>query len=654
MIPELGHFALAMALALSVAQAVLPLIGAQRRDARLMAAAVPLAHALLLATVAGFAALVACYAINDTSVLNVVQNSHSAKPMLYKITGTWGNHEGSMVLWVTVLALCAAAVASFGRDLPSVLQARVIAVLGAISAGFLLFILTTSNPFERVWPPAPDGQGLNPLLQDIGLALHPPLLYMGYVGTAVTFAFAIAALIEGRVDAAWGAWVRPWALASWAFLTLGIAVGSWWAYYELGWGGYWFWDPVENASLMPWLAATALLHSAIVVEKRGALKIWTVLLALLAFALSMLGTFLVRSGVLNSVHAFAADPARGVFILAMLAFYVGGAFALFAWRAPSMVPQGVFAPLSREGALVLNNLLLCCLCAVVLVGTLYPLFLDLLTDRLISVGPPFFNIASLPLALPLVAAMAAGPLMPWKRAELWPVLQRLWWAALVALAAFLLALALAGYRFWPALGFAAGAWLIAGAAADIVERIALFRLPLAAALARARGLPRAAWGAAIAHAGVGVTALGIAGMGLATETLIALKPGESTRFAGYEWRLDQVRDYQGPNWTARRAEITLLQDGREVMTMSPQRRFFPIGRTTTTEASIRTNFLRDLYAVLGEERDGSAVLRLHHNPLAPWIWFGGIIMAIGAGISLSDRRVRIAAPARKPAVAQAA
>jgi cytochrome c-type biogenesis protein CcmF len=653
MIPELGHFALAMALALSVAQAILPMIGAQKRDARLMASAVPLANSVFLATLAAFIALAVCYAVNDTSVINVVQNSHSAKPMLYKITGTWGNHEGSMVLWVLVLAICGGAVASFGRELPSVLQARVIAVLGLIAAGFLLFILTTSNPFERVWPPPPDGQGLNPLLQDIGLAMHPPLLYMGYVGTAVTFAFAIAALIEGRVDAAWGAWVRPWALASWAFLTLGIALGSWWAYYELGWGGYWFWDPVENASLMPWLASTALLHSAIVVEKRGALKIWTVLLALLAFALSMLGTFLVRSGVLNSVHSFAADPARGVFILGMLVVYVGGALALFAWRAPGMTPQGAFAPLSREGALVLNNLLLCCICAVVFVGTLYPLFLDLLTDRLISVGPPFFNLASLPLALPLFAAMALGPLMPWKRAQLWPVVQRLWWVAIIATGAFLLALALSGQNFWPALGFGAGMWLIAGAVCDIADRVAAFRVPLRTALARARGLPRAAWGAAIAHAGVGVTALGVAGMGLATETLVGVKPGESTRFAGYEWRLDQLRDYQGPNWTARRAEISVMVDGRVVMTMAPQRRFFPIGRTTTTEASIRTNLVRDLYAVLGEERDGTAVLRLHHNPLAPWIWFGAGIMALGAGISLSDRRVRIAAPSRK-AVAQPA
>ena len=649
MIPELGHFALAMALAFCIAQTALPLWGAQRRDARLMAAAVPLANAAMLSVLVAFICLATSYAVNDTSVVNVVQNSHSAKPMIYKITGTWGNHEGSMVLWVLVLTLCGTAVAGFGRDLPSVLQARVLGVLGAIAVGFLLFVLFTSNPFDRVWPPAPDGQGLNPLLQDFGLAVHPPLLYLGYVGTAVTFAFAVAALIEGRVDAAWGAWVRPWALASWGFLTCGIALGSWWAYYELGWGGYWFWDPVENSSLLPWLASTALLHSAVVVEKRGALKVWTVFLALMAFALSMMGTFLVRSGVLNSVHTFAADPARGVFILIMLGAFVGGAFALFAWRAPAMAPQGVFAPVSREGALVLNNLLLSCITAVVLVGTLYPLFLDLIAGRMISVGPPFFNMATAPLALPLIAAMALGPLMPWKRADLWPVMQRLWWVALVALAGFIIALVVTGQRALPALGFAAGLWLIFGAAADIIDRVRRAEHPWA----RARALPRAAWGAAIAHAGMGVTALGVAGMALSTETLVALNPGQSTSFAGYEWRLDGVRDSPGPNFTARRADVSVLIDGSVVFTMTPAKRTFPVARTTTTEAAIRTNGMRDLYLVLGEEREGGAVLRIHHNPLAPWIWFGALIMALGAATSLSDRRVRVAAPSRRAVAAPA-
>lgn len=658
MIPELGHFALILALCLSLAQTALPLWGAHRGDARLMAASGPLALSGFVATAIAFVALMWAYAVNDTSVLNVVQNSHSAKPMLYKLTGTWGNHEGSMILWLMVLAGCSAAVAGFGRELPSALKSRVLGVLGLISLGFLLFVLLTSNPFERVWPPPPDGQGLNPLLQDIGLAIHPPLLYLGYVGYAVTFAFAVAALIEGRVDAAWGRWVRPWSLAAWSFLTLGIAVGSWWAYYELGWGGYWFWDPVENASLLPWLAGAALLHCAIVVEKREALKIWTVLLALLAFALSLLGTFLVRSGVLNSVHAFASDPARGVFILGLLGVYVAGAFALFAWRAPAMVPTGVFSPVSREGAIVLNNLLLCSIATVVLVGTLYPLFLDLLTGQMISVGPPFYNMATAPLALPLVIAMGIGPLFAWKRAALWPVLQRLWWAACIALLGFIGALALAGWQVLPALGFACGFWVIAAAATDIADRSGVGRTSLANAWNRVRGLPRAAWGAAVAHAGMGVTILGVAGMGLATEKLIALPPGGSTSFAGYEWRLDGIRDFVGPNFTARKATITVLDEGRVLHVMEPSKRHFPIDRTDTTEAAIRTNFLRDLYVVIGEERYGQGgqrevVLRLHHNPLAPWIWIGAGIMALGGGLSLSDRRVRVAAPARRRTAAEA-
>ncbi|MBC9178260.1 heme lyase CcmF/NrfE family subunit [Pseudoroseomonas ludipueritiae] len=648
MIAELGHFALALAMALALALSALPLWGAARGDGRLMAAAAPLAAGLLVTTAAAFGALLYVFAVNDTSVANVVQNSHSAKPMLYKLAGAWGNHEGSMVLWVLILALCAGAVAGFGRGLPTALKARVLAVLGLVASGFLAFILATSNPFNRVWPPAPDGNGLNPVLQDPGLAFHPPLLYLGYVGFAVTFAFAVAALLEGRVDAAWGRWVRPWALAAWSFLTLGIALGSWWAYYELGWGGYWFWDPVENASLLPWLAGTALLHSAIVVEKREALKIWTVLLALLAFAMSLLGTFLVRSGVLNSVHAFANDPERGVFILCLLGLYIGGAFALFAWRAPAMAPTGVFAPLSREGGLVLNNLLLCSMAAVVLTGTLWPMFADLLFQQKISVGPPFFNTAMLPLSAPLVLAMAAGPMLPWKRAQLWPVLQRLWWAAVLAALGFALCLAISGVRVGPALGFAAAIWLIAGAAADIIDRIALFRRP-GAALARARGLPRAAWGAAIAHAGLGVSILGMAGMGLATDKLVALAPGGSTTLAGYEWRLDGVKDVVGPNWTARLATVTVLRDGATVTVMHPERRFFPLARQTTTEAAIHTTLASDLYLVLGEEEGGRAVLRIHHNPLAPWIWLGAAFMALGGGISLSDRRIRVAAPGRKRA-----
>ncbi|MDN3568686.1 heme lyase CcmF/NrfE family subunit [Paeniroseomonas aquatica] len=652
MIPELGHFALALALALAMAQVVTGLVGAHRADARLMGATGPLAAGVLVAVASAFACLMWAYVVNDTTVMNVVQNSHSAKPLLYKLSGTWGNHEGSMVLWVLILALCGGAVAGFGGNLPSALQARVLAILALVAVGFLGFILGTSNPFDRIWPPPLEGQGLNPILQDPGLAFHPPLLYLGYVGFAVTYAFAVAALIEGRVDAAWGRWVRPWALAAWSFLTLGIALGSWWAYYELGWGGYWFWDPVENASLMPWLAGCALLHSAIVVEKREALKTWTVFLSLLAFGMSLLGTFLVRSGVLNSVHAFANDPERGTVILILLALYIGGGFLLFAWRAQAMLPTGVFAPVSREGALVLNNLLLCSIAAVVLVGTLYPMFADLVLGEKFSVGPPFFNTAILPLAAPLIGAMGFGPMLAWKRAKLFPALQRLWWAALLGLGAFALCLMLEGQRVGPALGFAAAAWIIAAAAADIADRIALFSRPRAA-WSRALGLPRAAWGGAVAHAGMGVMILGLAGMGLAVDKLQLVKPGESTRLAGLDYRLVRVVDATGPNFTARRATVEVRDGTRLVTVLEPERRSFPVARMTTTEAAIHTNWLKDLYLVLGDERDGGAVLRIHNNPLAPWIWLGAAIMALGGGISLSDRRMRVSAPAAKPALGSA-
>jgi len=654
MIPEIGHFALALALALALAQSVIGLVGAQREDARLMAASAPLAAGILIAIGTAFGCLMWSFVVNDTTVANVVQNSHSLKPLLYKLSGTWASHEGSMILWVLILALCGGAVAGFGANLPSALQSRVLAVLGLIAAGFLAFILATSNPFDRIWPPPPDGQGLNPILQDPGLAFHPPLLYLGYVGFAVTFAFAIAALIEGRVDSAWGRWVRPWALAAWSFLTLGIALGSWWAYYELGWGGYWFWDPVENASLLPWLAGCALLHSAIVVEKREALKTWTVFLALLAFGMSLLGTFLVRSGVLTSVHAFANDPERGVFILALLALYIGGGFILFAWRAAAMTPTGLFAPLSREGALIINNLLLCSIAAVVLVGTLYPMFADLILGEKISVGPPFFNTATLPLAVPLVLAMGVGPLLPWKRAALFPALQRLWWAALGGLAAFLLCLALEGFRIGPALGFAAALWVIAAALADVADRVAPARAGFAsrfsrpgAAWARAKGLPRAAWGGALAHAGLGVMILGLAGMGLATDRLAVLKPGESVDLAGLRYTLRDIHDAPGANFTARQATVEAWRGDRLVATLTPARRSFPLARMTTSEAAIHTTWLSDLYVVLGEEREGGGVLRIHNNPLAPWIWLGAAIMALGGGLSLSDRRVRISAPAAK-------
>jgi cytochrome c-type biogenesis protein CcmF len=646
MIPELGHFALALACMIAAAQAIVPLWGAHRRDIRLMQAAPALAFGQLLALGTSYGCLVWSSVTDDFSVMNVAENSAVLKPLLYKITGTWGNHEGSILLWGLILAVCGGAVAGFGRGLPSALRARVIGVLGASSVGFLLFALTSSNPFLRVWPPPVDGQGMNPLLQDPGLAFHPPILYTGYVGFAVPFAFAIAALLEGRVDAAWGRWVRPWALVSWCFLTCGIALGSWWAYYELGWGGFWFWDPVENASLMPWLTGTALIHSAIVVEKREALRVWTVLLAIGTFSLSLSGTFLVRSGILNSVHSFANDPTRGVFILALLGLVIGASLLLFAFRAPALSSGGLFSPVSREGALVLNNVLLCSICAVVITGTMYPLFAQLLFGVQISVGPPFFQATVLPLAIPVFAAMSVGPVLSWKRAALFPALQKLWWAALVALAVGAVC-AFGFHVVLPAIAFGASAWLILGAAAEIIERIRLFRVPFADSLARLRGLRTAAFGTALAHAGLGVTIAGIAGMALAQQEIISVRPGQTVSYAGYEWKLDAIDDASGPNFTARVATIDVTRNGALIAVMHPSRRSFPTQQQTTTDAAIRTNGFRDLYAVLGEERDGEAVLRLHYNPLAPWIWLGALVMAIGGSLSLADRRLRVGAPARR-------
>jgi cytochrome c-type biogenesis protein CcmF len=652
LIPELGHFALALAVALAAAQAILGLIGAGGRDARLIAGAAGLAIGQVMATAAAFAALVWASVTDDFSVQNVAENSHSLKPMLYKVTGAWGNHEGSILLWCLVLALCGAAVAAWGRGLPFGLRARVLGVLGLISTGFLLFTLLTSNPLLRLWPPPDEGRDMNPLLQDPGLAFHPPLLYAGYVGFAVPFAFAVAALLEGRVDAAWGRWVRPWALGAWSLLTGGIALGSWWAYYELGWGGYWFWDPVENASLLPWLTGTALVHSAIVVEKRDALKTWTVLLAIATFSLSLAGTFLVRSGILNSVHSFASDPSRGVFILALLVAVIGGSLLLFAWRAPALAPTGIFAPVSREGALILNNLFICSIAAVVLTGTLFPLGAEFFGAK-ISVGAPFFNDTVLPLAAPLLLAMPVGLMLPWKRAELLPALRRLWWAAV---GAALLGLAVAvGWRVvLPALGFMAAGWLVLGSVAELVERGQVFRVPFATTRTRLAHLPLAAWGAAVAHAGMGVMVAGVAGMGLASERIAALAPGESVALAGYDWRLDGLGERRGPNYIERIGQVTISRDGRTVAVLHPARRGFTTQRMTTTEAAIHTTGLKDYYVVLGEERDGKAVLRLHHNPLAPWIWLGALVMALGGGLSLADRRLRVGAPARRGvALAQA-
>jgi cytochrome c-type biogenesis protein CcmF len=644
MIPELGNFALALACVLSLAQAVMGIWGAHRRNARLMAAVPGLAIGQFLALATAAGALVYSAITNDFSVVNIAENSSTLKPLLYKISGTWGNHEGSILLWGLILSVCGTAVSVAGHNLPSALRARVLGVLGGTSCGFLLFAFTTSNPFARMWPPAPEGLGMNPLLQDPGLAFHPPILYTGYVGFAVPFAFAVAALLEGRIDAAWGRWVRPWALVSWAFLTCGIALGSWWAYYELGWGGFWFWDPVENASLMPWLTGTALVHSAIVVEKRESLKIWTVLLAIGTFSLSLSGTFMVRSGLLNSVHAFASDPARGIFILALLGLVIGGSLLLFALRAPTLSSGGVFAPISREGALVLNNILLCSICAVVIVGTMYPPFADLLIGQKISVGAPFFNATVFPLAIPTAAIMAIGPLLPWKRARLWPIVEHAWWAGLAALA--VTGFCAIGMKIVPAFAFGVATWLILGSFAEVVERTLLFRAPAANSFRRARGLPIAVLGAALAHAGMGVTIAGLAGSSLDEAKIVSAHVGDSFTTGSYKWTLMKLDDADGPNYSAREATIFVEHDGRPLLLMHPSRRTFPLQKQTTSDVAISTNLLRDLYVVLGEERDGTAILRLHVNFLAPWIWLGALIMAGGGTLSLLDRRLRVGAPSR--------
>ena len=647
MIPELGHFALILALAVALVQGTLPLVGASRGDLRLMAlgrtAALTQAFLVLIA----FGALTQAFVTSDFSVANVVANSHSAKPLLYKVSGVWGNHEGSMLLWALILALFGAAVAIFGANLPDTLRSRVLAVQALIGVGFLAFLLFTSNPFERVFPAPPDGNGLNPLLQDPGLAFHPPLLYLGYVGFSVTYAFAIAALLEGRVDAAWARWVRPWTLAAWCFLTLGIALGSWWAYYILGWGGFWFWDPVENASLMPWLAGTALLHSAIVVEKRDALKSWTVLLAILAFSLSLLGTFLVRSGVLTSVHAFAQDPARGLYILGFLLFITGGGLALYAWRAPQLQGGGLFQPVSREGALILNNLLLCTLAATVLLGTLYPLFIDLLTGKSVSVGPPFFNATFVPLCAPLFAALCVGPFLGWKRAELWPALMRLRVALVVSLAAVVVAMTMIDSRSTlAALAFGFGVWLIVGSLMQLGDRIRTRTL---------RTLPRSTLGMIISHASLGVVVLGsVATSSWSTELMQTMKPGDRISFAGYGVQLDRMEEVPGPNYIAERATLIVTVAGKPYAILKPERRLFTVQRRQVAETAIQTNLLRDFYATLGEgdPRQGW-VIRLYLNPLAPWIWLGAALCALGGFVSLSDRRLRVGAPSRRP-VLQAA
>jgi cytochrome c-type biogenesis protein CcmF len=647
MIAEFGHYALVLALALALVQASVPMIGARKDDPVLMAVAGPTAVGQFCFVAMAFAALMTCYVRSDFSVVNVFENSHSAKPLVYKLSGLWGNHEGSMLLWVLILSVFGALVALFGSNLPARLKANALAVQSLIAVAFILFILITSNPFLRIAEAPLEGRDLNPILQDPGLAIHPPLLYLGYVGLSISFSFAIAALIDGRIDAAWARWVRPWTLLAWMFLTLGIAMGSYWAYYTLGWGGWWFWDPVENASFMPWLATTALLHSALVMEKRDALKVWTILLAILAFSLSLIGTFLVRSGVLTSVHAFATDPTRGVFILAILVLFIGGSLALFALRAPLLKQGGLFAPLSREGALVLNNLFLVSACATVFIGTLYPLALEALTGEKISVGAPFFNATFAPLFIPLLIAVPFGPLLAWKRGDLLGVAQRLVGAAGIAVITMAVVFAMEGggpilVPFAIGLAF----YVMAGALTDIVERTGLLKVPFATAFARARGLPRSAWGAAFAHFGLGITLLGIIGeTQWSLERIAELKPGQTISVRRYELQFDGVTTRQGPNYRDLAAHFTVRRHGDFIGVMEPSKRSFPSRGTATSQTALMTRGVSQLYLSLGDPNaDGSLAVRLYYKPLVLLIWFGPVVMVVGGALSLSDRRLRVGAP----------
>jgi cytochrome c-type biogenesis protein CcmF len=642
-IPELGHFALILALALSAAQAVLGLYGAHSGRAALLGAVRPAAAGQFVFIGAAFAALAASFVTNDFSVANVATNSNSQLPVHYRFAASWGSHEGSMLLWVLMLAGWTFAVAALSRHLPERMAARVIGVLGLASVGFLLFILLTSNPFGRLIPAAEDGRDLNPLLQDPGMVIHPPMLYMGYVGFSVAFAFAIAALLEGRLDAAWARWSRPWTTAAWCFLTIGIALGSWWAYYELGWGGWWFWDPVENASFMPWLVGTALIHSLAVTEKRGTFRSWTVLLAIVAFSLSLVGTFLVRSGVLTSVHAFATDPKRGVFILIFLVLVIGGSLALFAWRAPRVGLGSGFDAVSRESMLLANNVLLTIAMAAVMLGTLYPLFLDALDLGKISVGPPYFDTVFFPLMAPAIFLMAIGPMASWKRAAIPELWTRLRWALGVAIAAGIIVPFVLG-RFSPlvALGLGLGFWVVAATAMQMWQR--LRSAAQAGWLARLRAQPASWYGMNLAHLGIAAFIFGVALVkGYEQEKDLRMEPGQSVAIGGYEFTFRGTHEVRGANYTAMRGTFEVRRAGsaRIDRTMHPEKRIYHANGQTMTEADIDTGLFRDLYVSLGEPVDNNAWgVRVYHKPFVDWIWGGCLLMALGGFVALSDRRYR--------------
>ncbi len=650
MIVEAGHFAVVLALVAALLQFALPFHARVTGRSNGFAASIPAAQAQFVFLVLAFAALTWAYVVSDFSVENVWRNSHSGKPLIYKISGVWGNHEGSMLLWALILAFFGALVAVFGTNLPLSLRGTVLAVQGSIGVAFLLFILATSNPFLRLVTAPVEGKGLNPILQDPALAFHPPMLYIGYVGFSMAFSFAVAALIEGRIDGAWARWVRPWTLIAWMFLTIGISMGSWWAYYELGWGGWWFWDPVENASFMPWLVGTALLHSAIVMEKREALKIWTILLAILTFSLSLVGAFLVRSGVLTSVHAFAVDPARGAFILLILGVFVGGSLALYAWRAPMLKPGGIFAPISREGSLVLNNLLLTVSAVVVLVGTLYPLALDAVSGLKISVGPPYFNWTFVPLMIPLLVAVPIGPMLAWKRGDLRAALQRLMFAFVLAVVAALVTVSIVWPGPWmAALAIGLGVWLVVGALADIAFRSKLGSVSLADSWRRARGLPRSAYGGMLGHLGLGVMVLGItATSAWRSEELAIMKSGDTKSLGGYTLVFKGMKDQRGPNYSEQIGRFDVRSGGQLLTTLAPSKRLYDAPRQATTEAGIHASWRGDLYVVLGDVREnGDTTVRVYFNPLVRLIWLGTLIMFVAGGISVSDRRLRIGMPVRR-------
>ncbi|HXV07582.1 MAG TPA: heme lyase CcmF/NrfE family subunit [Burkholderiales bacterium] len=654
MIPELGHFALIVALCIAVVQALVPLAGSLRGDAAWMAVARPAAQGQFVFVAIAFGCLAWSFLRNDFSVLNVASNSNSSLPAHYRFAATWGSHEGSLLLWVLMLTLWMLAVTVFSRQLPRELLARVLSVMGMVSIGFLAFMLFTSNPFERLLPPAADGRDLNPLLQDPGMVIHPPMLYMGYVGFSVVFAFAIAALIGGRLDAAWARWSRPWTTMAWALLTVGICLGSAWAYYELGWGGWWFWDPVENASFMPWLAGTALVHSLAVTDKRGGFKIWTVLLAILTFTLSLLGTFLVRSGVITSVHAFATDPARGIFILGFLAVAIGGSLALFAWRAPSVGLGGKFELVSRESMLLTNNVLLLVAAGAVLLGTLYPLFLDALGLGKISVGPPYFEAVFAPLMAPALFLMGVGPLARWKEARLPQLAVRLKWAFAVAVAtAALLPLTLGKWTPMIALGLLLAAWIVAAGLVNLHERLTQLKATSQPLRARLRTLPRGYWGMLVAHFGVGVFLIGVTMVrGYETEKDVLMRVGDSVSVAGYTFALAGLERAPGPNYESTRARIAVTRNGREVALLNPEKRFYPVQQMPMTEADMDSGFTRDLYVSLGDPvGEGAWVVRVYHKPFVDWIWAGCFLMAIGGVLAVSDRRYRVSTVRDRVAVA---